>query len=313
MSRELDLRIDVASWLFHVFQLSCCTGASNFEVTVVEREAEVFASLGQLVQLAGRNVITQTVNLVVGCPDVALWSDGQTSWIAHAFGIHGAARAVQAVVTHHAANTDFFVQSDFVFGLNVVGLAQGQVDLAIFVDFTNATSVVERLLFHGNQFAFRHNHAHCNVWTFVEVFSGREVQHAVGFSNDQETVFGEANAIGVRKFDGGCKCLDFSCGIAIVAVGHSPHGGFTCTDEQHVGGRSHCHVTCVRHNGVQLNLEAFRQLDFFQVGAQLISVFAVLWDGRDVHVGVCVAHALQGGQVFVLSHSCSSKQSGDCQ
>jgi hypothetical protein len=33
-----------------------------------------------------------------------------------------------------------------------------------------------------------------------------------------------------------------------------------------------------------------------------------LWNGWNVHVGVSVAHALQGGQVFVLGKSCCSDQ-----
>ena len=88
VSRELDLRRDHAGWLFHVLQVRCCSRTSNFELAVVEGETEVFACLGQLVQLAGRNVVTQTVNLVVGCPDVALWSNGDTSGVTHAFGVN---------------------------------------------------------------------------------------------------------------------------------------------------------------------------------------------------------------------------------
>jgi len=195
----------------------------------------VFASLAQLVQLAGRNVVTQTVNLVVGGPDVALWSDGDTGRVAHAFGVDHAACAVKAVVANHAADADFVIQSNFVFGLDVVRLAQCHVDFAVVGNFTNATSVVERLLFHGDQLAFGNDLADSNVRTFVEVFSGREVQNAVGFSNNQETVFGKANTVGVAELDRRCESFDFSGSVTVVAVGHSPNGCLACTDEQHIG------------------------------------------------------------------------------
>ena len=119
--------------------------------------------------------------------------------------------------------------------MDVVRLAQCHVDFAVVGNFTNATSVVERLLFHGDQLAFWNDGADSNVRTFVEVFSGGEVQNAVGFSNNQETVFGKANTVGVAELDGGCERFDFSGSVTVVTVGHSPNGCFAGTDEQHIG------------------------------------------------------------------------------
>ena len=139
------------------------------------------------------------------------------------------------------------------------------------------------------------------------------MQESVRLGNDQETVFGETHTIGVAEFDRWCESLHLSGCIAIVAVGHSPDGGLARADEQHVGGGGNRHVARIRHHGIQVNLETIRQLDLLQIGTNRIRILAFLGDGRNVHAGGGIAHALQRRQVAVLGMGQCCTQACDSQ
>jgi hypothetical protein len=104
---------------------------------------EVLASLGDTVQFARRNIVTQTIHLVVGGPDCLVFRvDVDTSWVTHAHCIHFPAGAIERVQTDNATNTDFVVQVDLVFWLNVVWLTQGHIQFAVISNAAYAASVV---------------------------------------------------------------------------------------------------------------------------------------------------------------------------
>ena len=103
----------------------------------------MLTSFGDAVQFAWRNVITQTVDLVICCPDsFVFWVDVDTSWVTHTHCIHFTTRTIEWVQANNTADTDFVVQIDLVFRLNVVWLAQSNVELAIISYTANAASVV---------------------------------------------------------------------------------------------------------------------------------------------------------------------------
>ena len=277
----------------------------------------MLAHLGMLIQLAWGNVVAHSVHLVVGGPDVALRPDRDSSRVAMALGVNSAPCSIQAIEAQHGSDAQLFEQCHLVSRLHVVWLAHRHVDLAVLVDLANAPCMVERLLFHRNQLAFGNDHADGDVRAFIEILSSWEVENPVRLGHHQESVLREANAVRVAEFDRGCKNLDLSRRIAVVAVGYCVDIGLARADKQHVGRGRNSHVSGVRHHSVQIDFEAFRQLDLLQVGANGVGVLAFLGNGSQRHARRGIAHALQRRQVGVLRPVLSvnrcCRQCGNCQ
>ncbi len=103
----------------------------------------MLACLGDTVQFARRNVITQTVDLIVSRPDRLVFRvDVDTGWVTHTHRVDFFARAVERVQTDNAANTHLVVQVDLVFRLNVVWLTQGHIQLAVVSNAAYTAGVV---------------------------------------------------------------------------------------------------------------------------------------------------------------------------
>ena len=157
--------------------------------------------------------------------------------------------------------------------------------------------MVVGLVLSRDQFALWHHLDHRDIRAFVEEFSGWEVQHAVVFSHDQETVLGPAHAVGHLEVERGRKRLHLVGNAVAVAVRHGPNGGFAGAHKQHVGGRCNRHVAGIWHHGKQLDLEAIGHLDFFQVVADRIGVATGLRHHRDIQIGRGDLHLLHGVEI----------------
>ncbi|MCY1542638.1 hypothetical protein D9M68_783960 [compost metagenome] len=144
--------------------------------------------------------------------------------------------------------------------------------------------MVERLLLHRDQAALGHHLDHGHVRAFVEELGGGEVEHAVVFDHDEETVLGPAHAVGHLEVERRREGFHLVGRAVTVAVGHGPDACLARAHEEHVGGGCHRHVTRVGHHGVEVDLEARWQLHGLEVGADRVGVLALLRNRRNVQV-----------------------------
>ena len=71
--RKFDLGEDRIGGLFHVLQIGRSSGTRHLELAIPVRIAKVLALFGRTVQLTRRDVIAQTIGLVVGPPQGAVF------------------------------------------------------------------------------------------------------------------------------------------------------------------------------------------------------------------------------------------------
>ena len=203
---EFDLREHGIGWWLHVFQVRRGSGTCHLEFAIPVRIAKVLTLFGGAVQLTRWDVVAQTIGLVVGPPQGAVFG---VEVLAHRVTATNAedlaVTATEGVHAHDAANAQAVELVDLVSRLHVERLTQRDVQLAIRTDAAGARTVVVGLVLGRDQFALWHHLNDRHVRAFVEEFSGWEVQHAVVFSHDQEAVLGPAHTVGHLEIERGRK------------------------------------------------------------------------------------------------------------
>ena len=161
----------------------------------------------------------------------------------------------------------------------------------------------------GDELALLDDVADRNVRALVEEFRRREDAHAVALGDVEEAVLGEADAVRDGEIERRREPLHLVGGAVLVAVGDGPDGILAGADEGHDALRADRHVARVRHDGVEIDLEARRQLDLLEVLAQLVGVVVVLRhvaEGR--HAGAGRLHVVELFHVVVLGKAGSAGQ-----
>ena len=197
--------------------------------------------------------------------------------------------------------------AELVARLNVVRLAERDVEHAVRADSAGARVVVVRFLLDRDQLALRHHLDDRDVPAFVEELGGREVEHPVVLDHDQEAVLGPANPVGHVELRRRRERLDLVGHVTAVAIGDRPHRVLAGADEQHVGGRRHGHVACIRHHRIEVDLESRRQLDALEILADGVGVLAFLRYGRHARVHARHLHLFEVFDVLLL-RGCGQRQ-----
>ena len=259
-------------------------------------------------------IVAHAVGLVVGEPEGAvLRVEVHADGVADAARVHLALRAVEGIHAHDAPDPDLVVEGQFLARRHVVRLAERDVEHSVLADAADARAVVVRLLIHRDQLALRHHLDHRHVGAFVEKLGRGKVQHAVVLDHDEETVLGPADAVGHVELERRCERLHLVRHAVAVAVSDGPETGFAGAYEQHVRGRGDGHVPCIRHHGVEGDLEAGRQLDVLEVVADGVRVGAGLRHRRNVQVGPRHLHLLQLLDVLCLAERRPCEAGSDCE
>jgi hypothetical protein len=224
-------------------------------------EAEVLARLRLAVELARRDVVAHAVDLVVGEPQVAVGRvEVMADRVPDAAGEDLAARAV-GVHPDHAADADPVVHLDLVGRLHVVRLAERDVELAVRSHAADAGGVVEALFLRRDQFALRHDDAHRRVGSLEEELGRREDEHAVALGDVEEPVAREAGTVRDVEGDRGREVLHLVRHAVAVAVDDRPDLVLPGAREDDRALGRHGHRACVRHDGVEADLEAVGHVD----------------------------------------------------
>ena len=196
MGVHLDLRLDELDPLGprHVLVVR------DLDAGIRPGEAEMLARLGLAVQLARRDVVAHAVHLVVGEPQIAIRRiEVMPDRVANA-AREDLALAAIGVHADDPADPDLVVELQLLLRLDVVGLAERDIKLAVRPDPADAGGVVEAFLFGRDQIALRDDRAHGRIGPFKEELGGREGQDAVALGDVQEPVGREAGA--VRNVEG---------------------------------------------------------------------------------------------------------------
>src|SRR6056297_1994990 len=121
---------------------------------------------GLTVQLAGGDIVSHAVDLVVGPPKLTCCGDEVLSnRVPHASGIDLAARTI-GIDADDATDADFIIHLDLLDGLHIVGLAERDIELPIWSDITDTRRVVEAFFRFRNQFTLRYDDTDCRVRPF---------------------------------------------------------------------------------------------------------------------------------------------------
>ena len=93
----------------------------------------------------------------------------------------------------------------------------------------------------------------------------------------------EAHAVRDREADRRRELLDLVGHAVLVAVGDGPDLALARADERHHALRADRHVARVRHDGVEADLEAARQLDAGEIFLDRLRLRSRLRNLRDIH------------------------------
>ena len=132
----------------------------------------------------------------------------------------------------------------------------------------------------------------------------------------QDAVRAHAHAVGNLEIDAGGETFDLLGVAVLIAVGNRPDIGLARADEHGADIAANRHVPGVRHDRVNIDLEAGRQLDLFQVLAELLDLRRVLRNGLQRQVGSGRAEVLQSVEVFLRqrragSQSCTKQKAAN--
>ena len=261
--------------------------------TAVPGETEVLTSLRGAVELARRNIVTHSVDLVVGEPQgLVLGVEVHPHRIAHATGEYLAVLAV-AVHPDNAHHPDLVIQGNLFLGGHIERVTQCDVELVVRADPTGPGGVVEALFFNRDQLPLGHDRCRGNIRTLIEKIGCRECQYAILFGDIKHTVRRKAQAIRNLETDRRCEHLHLIGDTALGAVGDGPHASLARTDENHARIGANCHVTRVRHDRIQIDLEARRQLDLLEIGLERRCACPALRHRLDVQRCPCALEPLQ--------------------
>jgi hypothetical protein len=153
--------------------------------------------------------------------------------------------------------------------------------------------VIVALLGLRDQLAFRHDDAGDDVGALVEEFSGRIFQHSVLLDDIKEAVLRETAAVGNLLRQGRGELLHLVADAAARAIGHDPGFRLAGADECCDALRADRDMPCVRHQRVERDLEARRQLDLGKVLLDLIGFRPTLRDLRPVSRAAGGTHRAQ--------------------
>ncbi len=132
----------------------------------------------------------------------------------------------------------------------------------------------------------RHDGHRHHVGALVEELGRRIHQHPVLLGDVEEPVLGEAGPVGDRQLERLGEALHLVRHPVLVAVGDDPGIVLAGADEDRDALRPHRHVAGVGHDGVELDLEARRQIDPLEGLANRRRVVAALLDEGDLlHAG----------------------------
>jgi hypothetical protein len=125
----------------------------------------------------------------------------------------------------------------------------------------------------------------------VGILRRREHHHPVLLGDVEEAVLGEAHAVRDDEVDRRCEALHLVRHAVLVAVGDHPHVFLAGADENRNPLRPDCHVTGIRDDREELDLEAVRDFDLLQIGAKLVGIFPCLLDRFEIGRGrACGLH-----------------------
>ena len=159
--------------------------------------------------------------------------------------------------------------------------------------------MVVALLSFWNKLAFCDDYSGDNIRTFIKELGRWIFKHSILFDGVQEAVLREAGAVGYFLRQGRREFLDFVTQAAAGAVGHHPDFRFARANKSCDALRSDRDVTSVRHQGVQRNVEAWRQLYFTQI---LLNLIRLLTGPAEKSVGARFALVVSTGRRNTLSY-----------
>jgi hypothetical protein len=180
---------------------------------------------------------------------------------------------------HDAADTCAVVEIELLLGRHVEGLAEGDIDLSVGADTADAGGVVVALLRGRDEIALLQNLECCDVGPLVEKLRRRKLKDPVLLGHVKHAVRREADTIREVEGQGGCEHLHLVGNAILVPIRDGVDVLLAGTDEDDSGIRPHGHVACIRHEGVELDLEALRQLDALQIAAKRVGLAPLLWNG----------------------------------
>src|SRR6056297_3923327 len=106
---------------------------------------------GLTVQLAGGDIVSHAVDLVVGPPKLTCCGvEVLSNRVPHAACIDLAARTI-GIDADDATDADFIIHLDLLDRLHIVGLAERDIELSVWTDITHTRRVVEAFFFYRNQ------------------------------------------------------------------------------------------------------------------------------------------------------------------
>jgi len=161
-------------------------------------------------------------------------------------------------------------------GSDIVGLSEGDIELAVGPHITDPGGVIEADKFRGNQFAFRDHFRGHHITAFIEEFCRRVGQNPVLLGDIEHSSRGEAGAIGNGFSDGRGEILHFVRDPVLVPVGDCPDFALAGTDKGHHPLGANSHMPGIGDQGIEMDLETFRQAYFLQGLADDIRAVGVL-------------------------------------
>jgi hypothetical protein len=179
MSFHLDLRLYKCDTLGtrHILVVR------DFESGVGPREAEMLTRFGLTVQLTRRDVVAQTIDLVIRLPKITVCRvEVMPNRVADPTGVDLATRTIR-VHPNDAANSDLVIQFEFFNGLHVIWLSKRNVELAIRAYAAHTGCMVETLLLCWNQLPLCDHDPHRRIWSFKEKLGCGKGQDAITFCN----------------------------------------------------------------------------------------------------------------------------------
>ena len=142
--------------------------------------------------------------------------------------------------------------------------------------------MVVALLALGNELPLGHDRVGHDVLAFVEELGRRVLDDAVLLDDVEETVLREARAVGNLLRQRRRELLHLVAHAAAGPVRHRVDLGLARADERHDALRTDGDVASIRHQRVQRNVEAGRQLDLGQVLLDLVGLRTRLRNRRPV-------------------------------
>jgi hypothetical protein len=143
-------------------------------------------------------------------------------------------------------------------------LAQRDVELVVRADRANPRRVVVAFLLDRDQRALRYDWDRNHVRALIEELGGRVEEDAVLLDNVEESVLRKTRAVRDREVEGWREVLDLVGDAVLVTIRHRPDAGLAGSDEDHDALRADRHVARVRNDGIEIDLEARRQVDPLQ-------------------------------------------------